>query len=69
MLEKIKLSVNGETKEISATLFEEALIELGFKDAKVATAINGAFISQDARKDVVLKNGDQVEILAPMQGG
>ena len=37
--------------------------------AVVATALNGEFVASAARDAVALSEGDQVEVLAPMQGG
>lgn len=61
--------LNGENIEIQATSLNEVLAELGYNDAKVATAINEEFVPETMRGDVVLSDGDRLEILAPMQGG
>ena len=45
------------------------LIELGDENAVVAPAVNGEFVAQHSRGTSLLKTGDKVEILAPMQGG
>jgi sulfur carrier protein len=41
----------------------------GFGDALVATALNGEFVPVGSRANIQLKDGDQLEVLAPMQGG
>ncbi len=46
-----------------------ALSELGFTSEAMATALNGCFVPRDERATTVLNEGDQLEILAPMQGG
>jgi len=43
--------------------------ELGFADAKIATALNGAFVPKTERATAALADGDAVEILSPRQGG
>jgi sulfur carrier protein len=45
------------------------LSTFGFKDAIVATALNGEFVPVGSRAGVQLKDGDRLEVLAPMQGG
>ena len=40
-----------------------------FESEAVATAMNGIFVPRDLRPNTVLEDGDQIEILAPLQGG
>ncbi|MEM7522948.1 MAG: sulfur carrier protein ThiS [Pseudomonadota bacterium] len=65
----MKIVVNGEPADVVAATLADALFELGFADAKVATALNEAFVAKDARAACALSDGDRLEILAPMQGG
>ncbi|PZX45689.1 sulfur carrier protein [Roseinatronobacter thiooxidans] len=65
----MKIEVNGEMREIAADTLEGALSELDWGTARVATALNGAFVPKSARADTRLQNGDRLEVLAPMQGG
>ena len=65
----MRLEVNGAVQDITATTLSEALTELGWDAARVATALNGTFVSRDTRATTVLKEGDRLEVLAPMQGG
>ncbi|MBB1492670.1 MULTISPECIES: sulfur carrier protein ThiS [unclassified Paracoccus (in: a-proteobacteria)] len=65
----MKLTINGETKEIEAATVAEALAVLDLGDARVATALNGQFVPADARPGTELSPGDTLEILSPMQGG
>lgn len=61
--------LNGEKVEINAVSLNEVLNELGYKDAKIATAVNEVFIPETLRSTISLNDGDRLEILAPMQGG
>lgn len=61
--------LNGEKVEINAVSLNEVLNELGYKDAKIATAVNEEFIPETLRSTIELNDGDRLEILAPMQGG
>ncbi len=65
----MKIDVNGEPREIAATDLEAALTELGWGDARVATALNGTFVPAAARPGIPLSPGDQLEVLTAMQGG
>jgi sulfur carrier protein len=65
----MKIILNGDSREISAQSLAAALDELGFGDAVVATALNGEFVATAARSTTPLSAGDELEVLAPMQGG
>ena len=65
----MKIIVNGQSLEVTATLLDAALGELGYGEARVATALNGEFVPKPARASTNLDDGDRLEILAPMQGG
>lgn len=65
----MQILLNGQPASVSASKLDEALAELGYSDAKVATAVNGAFVPVVQRSDLRLNPGDRLEVLAPMQGG
>ncbi|SER40235.1 sulfur carrier protein [Faunimonas pinastri] len=65
----MRLTVNGEAKEASASTLDGLLVELGYADTVVATAVNESFVPVTRRPALELSEGDTVEILAPMQGG
>ena len=65
----MRIELNGTPCDIGAASLAEALTELGYGAAALATALNGAFISASARPTTPLQDGDRVEVLAPMQGG
>ncbi|MEW2913245.1 sulfur carrier protein ThiS [Leisingera sp. JC11] len=65
----MKIIVNAKPHEVSASDLQSALRELGFACSSVATALNGTFIARGQRAEVQLAEGDQLEVLAPMQGG
>ena len=65
----MKIIVNGQSLDVTATLLDAALAELGYGEARVATALNGEFVPAHARCSTCLDDGDRLEILAPMQGG
>ena len=65
----MRIEVNGEPHQITATTVAAALAELGWSEARVATALNGDFLPAARREAQVLRDGDRLEVLAPMQGG
>jgi thiamine biosynthesis protein ThiS len=65
----MKLLLNGAPIDAQVATLADLLLAEGFGDAKVATAVNGAFVPAPARPDHALSPGDAVEVLAPMQGG
>ncbi|AFC85935.1 sulfur carrier protein ThiS [Frateuria aurantia] len=64
----MKIEVNGQAHDWAADL-ASLLEQMGLSDAHVATALNGEFVPAQRRETTALKAGDQVEVLAPMQGG
>jgi sulfur carrier protein len=65
----LTLVVNGERRPSSARTLAQLLDELGYGGQKVATALNGEFVAARSRADRVLKAGDEIEVVAPRQGG
>lgn len=65
----MKILLNGEEREVSATRLSDLLIELGFEGATIATALNGDFVPATERAATELADGDRLEIVAPQQGG
>lgn len=65
----MKLTINGEPREIEAATVADVLTAEGLAEARVATALNGAFVPAAARTATALSPGDALEIVAPMQGG
>jgi sulfur carrier protein len=63
------LTINGEKHEAQAQTLARLLEALELGDSVVATAVNGRFIRIVDRESTALRDGDTVEILAPMQGG
>ena len=60
--------VNDETKIVKNHLLADVIIELGYGETKVATAIDGQFVPRSARPSCPLYDGCRLEILPPMHG-
>ena len=66
----IEVSVNGERKSLEENLNVLELIEvLNYKIKGFAVAINTTFVSIKSYESTVIKEGDTIDILAPVQGG
>ena len=64
----MKITINGNSQLIQANNLGDLLRELKYQ-GKLATALNENFIPLSERKKTILKDGDRVEIVAPMEGG
>ncbi len=66
----MQIAVNGEKKSICETAsLEIALDELQVETRYFAVAINRVFVPKSLYATTMLKDGDELEILSPMQGG
>ena len=66
----IKVSVNGEIKEISEDLDVQELIkELNYTAKGFAVAVNTTFVAITSYEKTIIQAGDTIDILAPVQGG
>ena len=65
----MQILLNGEPLATEADDLAALCAELELADAKIATARNGDFVPATARAQTRLANGDEIEIVAPRQGG
>lgn len=65
----MKIRLNGTEKETGAETLADLLNEMGYTDARVATAVNEDFVPAQSRAEHRLADGDRIEIVAPRQGG
>lgn len=61
--------VNGESVRVQSATLADLLVEFGYAESRVATALNGDFVPAAARSSTQMSDGDRVEIIAPRQGG
>ena len=64
-----EITVNGRPVATEADTLAALVAEQGLGDARVATALNGAFVAAPRRADTPLADGDQIEIVSVRQGG
>lgn len=66
----IKVSVNGEIKQLDDGLNISQMIEaLEYKVKGFAVAVNTTFVPIANYQETIIKEGDKIDILAPVQGG
>jgi len=65
----MKILVNSEARDVAGPSLAEALDELGYGGTVIATAVNGDFAPARLRAALMLREGDSLELLAPMRGG
>lgn len=65
----MNIILNGEKREIRGLTVADVLVEIGLETARVATALNGAFLPTPRRAETKLADGDTLEVLSAMQGG
>ena len=66
----MKIVINGEGVSLeNATTLEAVLQQQGYGDMTVAAALNGHFVARSSYGATAIKDGDEIEIVAPMQGG
>jgi sulfur carrier protein len=65
----MKLTVNGEQRDVSGMTLSDLLFELEYEGNWLATALNGELVHAGDRHQCRLTEGDRIEILSPMKGG
>lgn len=65
----ISLIVNGERKVVRATTPRELLTELELEGDFFAIAINRHVVTRSRWNESLFRDGDNVEIVTPRQGG
>ncbi len=64
------ITLNGKPRELPEhSTLADALSACGFEASEVAVAIDTAFVPRSQYASRVLQAGEQVEVLAPVQGG
>ncbi len=65
----MRVTVNGETRDISATSVAALLSELDYEGTHFAIALNYDVVPKSRWSETALKSGDEIEIITPRQGG
>ena len=65
----MRVIVNGEQKEIASSRVDALLGELEYEGTHFAIALNFDVLPRSQWAQTPLKNGDEIEIITPRQGG
>ncbi len=65
----MRVIVNGEQREISSRSVDALLAELEYEGTHFAIALNYDVLPKSQWAETPLKNGDEIEIITPRQGG
>ena len=65
----MRVTVNGEQREISASHVDALLGELEYEGTHFAIALNFDVLPKSRWAETPIKNGDEIEIITPRQGG
>ncbi|MGJ4925003.1 sulfur carrier protein ThiS [Bradyrhizobium sp. HKCCYLRH2060] len=65
----MRVTVNGEARDISATSVTALLSELDYEGTHFAIALNYDVVPKSRWAETALKAGDEIEIITPRQGG
>lgn len=66
----LRLHINGKPYQFEEPpLLIDALTQCGFEPDKIAVAINMSLIKRHQFQSIQLKEGDELEVLSPVQGG
>ena len=66
----MKISINGEFRQFPEPLTVAALVEtLGYAGKRIAIERNGEIVPRGRHADVVLVDGDRLEIVVAVGGG
>jgi sulfur carrier protein len=65
----MRVIVNGEHREIASDHVDALLSELEYQGTHFAIALNFDVLPRSQWAQTPLKNGDEIEIITPRQGG
>ena len=65
----MRVIINGEQREITSSRVDALLGELDYEGTHFAIALNYDVLPRSRWAQTTLKNGDEIEIITPRQGG
>ncbi|MBN8971821.1 MAG: sulfur carrier protein ThiS [Xanthobacteraceae bacterium] len=65
----MRVTINGETRNVTATRIDALLNELEYEGSHFAIALNFDVLPKSRWAETHLKAGDEIEIITPRQGG
>ncbi len=65
----MRVTVNGEQREVSSASVDALLSELEYEGTHFAIALNFDVLPKSKWAETRLNSGDEIEIITPRQGG
>jgi sulfur carrier protein len=65
----MRVTVNGEEREIASSSVDALLGELDYEGTHFAIALNYDVVPKSRWAETQIKSGDEIEIITPRQGG
>jgi sulfur carrier protein len=65
----MRVTVNGEQREIASSHVDALLAELEYEGTHFAIALNYDVLPKSRWAETPIRNGDEIEIITPRQGG
>lgn len=65
----MRLIVNGKQREVSSASVDALLAELDYEGTHFAIALNYDVVPKSRWAETHLRDGDEIEIITPRQGG
>jgi sulfur carrier protein len=65
----MRVTVNGEPREIASSHVDALLSELEYEGTHFAIAVNFDVLPKSRWAETPIRNGDEIEIITPRQGG
>ena len=65
----MRVTINGEAREINASSVDALLRELEYEGTHFAIALNYDVLPKSRWAETPIKTGDEIEIITPRQGG
>ena len=65
----MRVTVNGEQREIASDSVDALLGELEYEGTHFAIAVNYDVLPKSKWAQTLIKSGDEIEIITPRQGG
>jgi len=65
----MRVTVNGEPREISSASLDALLGELEYEGSHFAIAVNYDVLPKSRWAETPIRPGDEIEIITPRQGG
>ena len=65
----MRVIVNGEAREIASRSLDALLGELEYEGTHFAIALNFDVLPKSRWAETPIRNGDEIEIITPRQGG